>query len=345
MVSFESDYNNGAHPSVLKHLVETNDEQSSSYGSDRFSENARRLIREATQCPDADIFFLVGGTQTNSTVISALLRPYEGVISVPSGHIAVHEAGAIEITGHKVLEIPGRKGKIVPKNLEAEILKMEQDPNACHMVIPGMVYITFPTEYGTLYTAKELDELYCICRKYDIPLYVDGARLGYGLTATGNDISLQYLAHHCDVFYIGGTKIGALCGEAVVFTHNNAHPHLFNIIKQHGALVAKGRLLGLQFEALFTDNLYFEISRNANEKAERMRDMFQRKGCRFFIESPTNQQFVILRNEQVKRLEKEVIFTHWGKYDHEHTICRFVTSWATTDEDLNVLEEILERSL
>ena len=244
MVSFESDYNNGAHPSVLKHLVETNDEQSSSYGSDRFSENARRLIREATQCPDADIFFLVGGTQTNSTVISALLRPYEGVISVPSGHIAVHEAGAIEITGHKVLEIPGRKGKIVPKNLEAEILKMEQDPNACHMVIPGMVYITFPTEYGTLYTAKELEAIYSICREHNLLLYIDGARLGYGLSAAVNDVSLPFLASHCDCFYIGGTKVGALCGEAVVFPRGNAPEHFFTMTKQRGALLAKSRLVG-----------------------------------------------------------------------------------------------------
>ena len=340
MVSFESDYNNGAHPSVLKHLVETNDEQSSSYGSDRFSENARRLIREATQCPDADIFFLVGGTQTNSTVISALLRPYEGVISVPSGHIAVHEAGAIEITGHKVLEIPGRKGKIVPKNLEAEILKMEQDPNACHMVIPGMVYITFPTEYGTLYTAKELEAIYSICREHNLLLYIDGARLGYGLSAAVNDVSLPFLASHCDCFYIGGTKVGALCGEAVVFPRGNAPEHFFTMTKQRGALLAKSRLVGAQFEALFTDNLYFEISKHAIAMATTMKGIFIKAGIQLWNDSPTNQIFVVLDRQMIERLKSRgILFEIWEPVDDTHNLCRFVTSWATRFEDIFLLEK------
>ena len=340
MVSFESDYNNGAHPSVLKHLVETNDEQSSSYGSDRFSENARRLIREATQCPDADIFFLVGGTQTNSTVISALLRPYEGVISVPSGHIAVHEAGAIEITGHKVLEIPGRKGKIVPKNLEAEILKMEQDPNACHMVIPGMVYITFPTEYGTLYTAKELEAIYSICREHNLLLYIDGARLGYGLSAAVNDVSLPFLASHCDCFYIGGTKVGALCGEAVVFPRGNAPEHFFTMTKQRGALLAKSRLVGAQFEALFTDNLYFEISKHAIAMATTMKGIFIKAGLQLWNDSPTNQIFVVLDRQMIERLKSRgILFEIWEPVDDTHKLCRFVTSWATRFEDIFLLEK------
>lgn len=340
MVSFESDYNNGAHPSVLKHLVETNDEQSSSYGSDRFSENARRLIREATQCPDADIFFLVGGTQTNSTVISALLRPYEGVISVPSGHIAVHEAGAIEITGHKVLEIPGRKGKIVPKNLEAEILKMEQDPNACHMVIPGMVYITFPTEYGTLYTAKELEAIYSICREHNLLLYIDGARLGYGLSAAVNDVSLPFLASHCDCFYIGGTKVGALCGEAVVFPRGNAPEHFFTMTKQRGALLAKSRLVGAQFEALFTDNLYFEISKHAIAMATTMKGIFIKAGIQLWNDSPTNQIFVVLDRQMIERLKSRgILFEIWEPVDDAHKLCRFVTSWATRFEDIFLLEK------
>lgn len=340
MVSFESDYNNGAHPSVLKHLVETNDEQSSSYGSDRFSENARRLIREATQCPDADIFFLVGGTQTNSTVISALLRPYEGVISVPSGHIAVHEAGAIEITGHKVLEIPGRKGKIVPKNLEAEILKMEQDPNACHMVIPGMVYITFPTEYGTLYTAKELEAIYSICREHNLLLYIDGARLGYGLSAAVNDVSLPFLASHCDCFYIGGTKVGALCGEAVVFPRGNAPEHFFTMTKQRGALLAKSRLVGAQFEALFTDNLYFEISKHAIAMATTMKGIFIKAGIQLWNDSPTNQIFVVLDRQMIERLKSRgILFEIWEPVDDTHKLCRFVTSWATRFEDIFLLEK------
>ena len=340
MVSFESDYNNGAHPSVLKHLVETNDEQSSSYGSDRFSENARRLIREATQCPDADIFFLVGGTQTNSTVISALLRPYEGVISVPSGHIAVHEAGAIEITGHKVLDIPGRKGKIVPKNLEAEILKMEQDPNACHMVIPGMVYITFPTEYGTLYTAKELEAIYSICREHNLLLYIDGARLGYGLSAAVNDVSLPFLASHCDCFYIGGTKVGALCGEAVVFPRGNAPEHFFTMTKQRGALLAKSRLVGAQFEALFTDNLYFEISKHAIAMATTMKGIFIKAGIQLWNDSPTNQIFVVLDRQMIERLKSRgILFEIWEPVDDTHKLCRFVTSWATRFEDIFLLEK------
>ena len=340
MVSFESDYNNGAHPSVLKHLVETNDEQSSSYGSDRFSENARRLIREATQCPDADIFFLVGGTQTNSTVISALLRPYEGVISVPSGHIAVHEAGAIEITGHKVLEIPGRKGKIVPKNLEAEILKMEQDPNACHMVIPGMVYITFPTEYGTLYTAKELEAIYSICREHNLLLYIDGARLGYGLSAAVNDVSLPFLASHCDCFYIGGTKVGALCGEAVVFPRGNAPEHFFTMTKQRGALLAKSRLVGAQFEALFTDNLYFEISKHAIAMATTMKGIFIKAGIQLWNDSPTNQIFVVLDRQMIERLKSRgILFEIWEPVDDTHKLCRFVTSGATRFEDIFLLEK------
>lgn len=340
MVSFESDYNNGAHPSVLKHLVETNDEQSSSYGSDRFSENARRLIREATQCPDADIFFLVGGTQTNSTVISALLRPYEGVISVPSGHIAVHEAGAIEITGHKVLEIPGRKGKIVPKNLEAEILKMEQDPNACHMVIPGMVYITFPTEYGTLYTAKELEAIYSICREHNLLLYIDGARLGYGLSAAVNDVSLPFLASHCDCFYIGGTKVGALCGEAVVFPRGNAPEHFFTMTKQRGALLAKSRLVGAQFEALFTDNLYFEISKHAIAMATTMKGIFIKAGIQLWNDSPTNQIFVVLDRQMIERLKSRgILFEIWEPVDDTHKLCRFVSSWATRFEDIFLLEK------
>ena len=340
MVSFESDYNNGAHPTVLKHLIETNEEQSSSYGRDRFSENARKLIREACCCPDADIFFLVGGTQTNSTVISSLLKPYEGVISVPSGHIAVHEAGAIEITGHKVLEIPGKKGKILPKTLETEILKMEQDPNACHMVIPGMVYITFPTEYGTVYSAGELESIYDICKAHNMILYIDGARLGYGLSASLNDVTLPFLASHCDCFYIGGTKVGALCGEAVVFPQGNAPKHFFTMTKQRGALLAKSRLVGVQFEALFTDNLYFEISKHAITMATAMKGAFVKAGLQLWNDSPTNQIFVVLDRQMIERLKtRGILFEIWEPVDETHKLCRFVTSWATRFEDILMLEK------
>ena len=291
--------------------------------------------------PDAQIFFLTGGTQTNATTIDSMLYQYEGVICVGTGHINVHEAGAVEFTEHKIITLPDAQGKMEAGVLRKYLEDFMADGNRNHAVHPGLVYITFPTELGTLYSAQELDDIYQVCRSFDIPLYVDGARLGYGLMAEGSDITLPYLARHCDVFYIGGTKIGALCGEAVVFTHGNAHKHFFSIQKQHGAVIAKGALIGLQFEALFTDNLYFKLARHAIEKAMQMKQMFQQHGYQFYLDSPTNQQFVILPNKEVERLEKLVQFTHWGPYDEGHTICRFVTSWATTDEDLRTLERRL----
>jgi threonine aldolase len=227
------------------------------------------------------------------------------------------------------------------KTLDKYLDDYMHDGNKDHAVHPGLVYITFPTELGTLYTAKELNDLYQVCQQYEIPLYIDGARLGYGLMADDCDITLPYLARHCDVFYIGGTKIGALCGEAVVFTNRQAHKHFFSIQKQHGAVIAKGALIGLQFEALFTDDLYFKLSRHAIEMAMQMKQIFQEKGCEFFIDSPTNQQFVILPNETVERLAGHIEFTHWGKADIHHTICRFVTSWATTQEEIDELKRLL----
>lgn len=253
-------------------------------------------------------------------------------------HIATHEAGAVEFTEHKIITIPEREGKMSAEELDKFMDEFLHDGNADHCVYPGMVYITFPTELGTLYSAAELDSIYKICKKYKLPLYVDGARLGYGIMSPGNDITLPFLAKHCDAFYIGGTKVGALCGEAVVFTHGNAHQHFFSITKQHGALMAKGRLIGVQFNALFTDNLYFDISKHAIAMAMRLKDIFRRKGYPFFIDSPTNQQFVILENAEVDRLSKDFLFTHWGKYDNDHTVCRFVTSWATRPEDIDAFE-------
>ena len=341
MISFESDYNNGAHPMVLQRLIETNDKQSLCYGEDKWSMQAKEKIKAACGTPDAQVFFLTGGTQTNATVIDSILHTYEGVIAIDTGHINVHEAGAIEFTEHKIITLREHNGKMDPNELEKYLDDYMHDGSNMHAVYPGLVYLTFPTEYGTLYSAKELDAIWQICRKYDITLYIDGARLGYGLTATGNDITLPYLAKHCDVFYIGGTKVGALCGEAIVFTHNNAHPHFFSIQKQHGAVVAKGRLHGLQFDALFTDNLYFNISRHANVMAEKMRDIFAKKGYKFFIDSPTNQQFVILNNTKLAELRQHIIFSVWGKADTSHTICRFTTSWSTTEEDLKELEKFL----
>ena len=341
MLSFECDYNNGAHPKVLENLVKNNDVRTTPYGFDEFSERAKGRIREACGMPDAQIFFLTGGTQTNATTIDSILYQYEGVICVDSGHINVHEAGAVEFTEHKIITLPEQQGKMSAKTLDKYLDDFMHDGNNAHAVYPGLVYITFPTELGTLYTAQELTDIYTVCQHYDIPLYIDGARLGYGLMADGCDITLPFLARHCDVFYIGGTKIGALCGEAVVFTNRQAHKHFFSIQKQHGAVIAKGALIGLQFDALFTDKLYFKLARHAIEKAMLMKQMFKRKGYEFFLDSPTNQQFVVLPNDVVERLQQQVEFTHWGKADIHHTICRFVTSWATTDEELAALDSLL----
>ena len=341
MVSLDCDYNNGCHPAILRRLAETNDKKSKTYGYDEWTESAKAKIREACDDPDAQIRFLVGGTQTNATVIDSLLQSYEGVVAVQTAHINSHEAGAIEFTEHKVITIPGHDGKMDPKELEQYMNEFLDDANSEHSVYPGMVYITFPTELGTLYTKDELTKLYELCQKYHLPLYIDGARLGYGLMSPENDITLPYLAHHCDVFYIGGTKVGALCGEAVVFTHNNAHPHFFNIVKQHGALMAKGRVVGLQFETLFTDNLYFEISKHAIDMAMQMKQIFKEAGYPFLVDSPTNQQFVILPNEELPHLSQNILFETWGKVDPTHTACRFVTSWATTKEEIEELRTVV----
>lgn len=341
MVSLDCDYNNGCHPAILRRLAETNDKKSKTYGYDEWTESAKAKIREACDDPDAQIRFLVGGTQTNATVIDSLLQSYEGVVAVQTAHINSHEAGAIEFTEHKVITIPGHDGKMDPKELEQYMNEFLDDANSEHSVYPGMVYITFPTELGTLYTKDELTELYELCQKYHLPLYIDGARLGYGLMSPENDITLPYLAHHCDVFYIGGTKVGALCGEAVVFTHNNAHPHFFNIVKQHGALMAKGRVVGLQFETLFTDNLYFEISKHAIDMAMQVKQIFKEAGYQFLVDSPTNQQFVILPNEELPHLSQNILFETWGKVDPTHTACRFVTSWATTKEEIEELRTVV----
>jgi threonine aldolase len=353
MISFECDYNNGAHPKVLENLVKYNDAKPTPYGFDEFSEHAKERIREACGLPDAQIFFLTGGTQTNATTIDSMLYQYEGVICVGTGHINVHEAGAVEFTEHKIITLPpsnlppsrgeqqGGDGKMEAKVLDKYLDDYMHDGNKDHAVHPGLVYITFPTELGTLYSAKELNDIYQICQHYEIPLYIDGARLGYGLMAEGNDVSLPYLARHCDVFYIGGTKIGALCGEAVVFTNRKAHKHFFSIQKQHGAVIAKGALIGLQFEALFTDHLYFDLSRHAIRMAMRMKDLFTRKGFQFLVDSPTNQQFIVMDNEQVEKLSRKIEFSHFGQTDHHHTICRFVTSWATTEEEIDELERVM----
>ena len=341
MTSFESDYNNGAHSEVLRHLIETNGEQSLSYGFDQWSESARHKIRTACQCPDAEIFFLVGGTQTNATVIDGVLTGYEGVIAVDTGHINVHESGAVEAFGHKIIILPSHNGKLTADDLRDFHNRFYADPVYEHMVIPGIVYITFPTELGTLYKASEIEAIYQLCQNYEVPLFIDGARLGYGLMSDECDFDLPWLAHHCDVFYIGGTKVGALCGEAVVFPRGNAPRHFFNIVKQHGALLAKSRLAGVQFDALFTDGLYFNIARHAIEKAMQMRQLFKDAGLSI-TDSPTNQQFVVLTPAQIEQIRKTIAFETWEPIDDNHTLCRFVTSWATTEEEIDELERILQ---
>lgn len=343
MVSFESDYNNGAHESVLKALLDSNDEQSASYGADRFSESAKARIREACQAPEADIYLLTGGTQTNATVIGSLLKLYEGVIALRSGHISVHEAGAIEITGHKVLQMDGIGGKMTAEGLDAFASTIESDPCSEHCVFAGMAYISFPTEYGTIYSAGELASIYEVCRKHNLKLYIDGARLGYALEAPGNDVTLPFLASHCDCFYIGGTKVGALCGEAVVFPRNNAPEHFFTMIKQRGALLAKSRLVGVQFDALFTDGLYNRISRNAITQAMKIRDLFAKWDIPPYMDSPTNQQFVLLDDRFADCLtQKGILFEKWEPSSGGRSVYRFVTSWATKDEDVDMLAGALE---
>lgn len=336
MISFESDYNNGCHEAILKRLIETNNERATGYGLDDYCTAAKEKIRLICDKPEADVFFLVGGTQTNATVIDAMLHSYQGVLSVETGHINVHESGAIEFGGHKVLALPSHDGKMDANELNQWLQAFYDDIAYEHMVFPGMVYITFATEMGTIYTHDELRAISDVCKKYDLPLFVDGARLGYGLMAEGCDVSIQQLADLCDVFYLGGTKCGALCGEAVVFPHHNAPAHFFTIVKQHGALLAKGRLLGIQFDVLMQDNLYFKIARHAVEQAMRLRDAFIAKGYEMYSDSPTNQQFVLLDRETIKRLEKDFVFEQWFPVG-EKMNCRFVTSWATLPEDVDAL--------
>lgn len=340
LISFECDYNNGAHPKILEHLIETNNSQSLTYGFDEWSLSAKNKILKTCDLPGGDVFFLCGGTQTNMTVIDSMLQHYEAAISVETGHINVHEAGAVEFTGHKIITLKSHKGKMDARELAEYMDWFIHDESTEHLAQPGIVYITFPTEYGTIYNAGEIKDLYNICRQYKLKLFIDGARLGYGLMASSCDFDIKFMASHCDAFYIGGTKCGALCGEAVVFPQG-APKHFFTSIKQHGALMAKGRLIGLQFDALFTDNLYFEIARHAINCAGRMKKMFIDKGYQLFMDSPTNQQFIIIPNKKVKELEKKIIFTHWGPYDKDSFICRFVTSWATTEEQMEFLEKIL----
>ena len=341
MLYFENDYSEGAHEIVLEALVKTNYEKLSGYGTDDYCEKAKAKIKAACQCDTAEVHLLVGGTQTNQVVIDTVLEAYEGVVAAQTGHVSVHEAGAIEFTGHKVLTVPEHDGKMDADELNDYLETFFNDANHEHMVFPGMVYISHPTEYGTLYTKDELENISKVCNEYKIPLYLDGARLGYGVMAKDTDVDIPTIAKYCDIFYIGGTKVGALCGEAIVFTKGNMPKYFTTMVKQHGALLAKGRLLGVQFDTLFTDDLYLKIGKSAIDTAELLKKGLQDKGYRFYLDSPTNQQFIILENSKLEELSKHVRYGFWEKYDDSHTVIRFATSWATTKEDVEKLMELL----
>lgn len=333
MIHFDTDYMRGACPEIIAGLASTNMEQTSGYGDDPYSRRAKELILSACGLQDADVHFMVGGTQTNATVIDGLLPKHAGVMAAENGHINVHEAGAIEAAGHKVLVLPSENGKVKAEDLATYMENFYADDTYLHMVAPGMLYISFPTEYGTLYTLDELQALRNVCRNAGIPLYIDGARLGYGIEAQGNTVSLKDIAACADVFYIGGTKVGALFGEAVVVPNRKLLRNFFPLMKQHGAVLAKGRLLGLQFETLFTDNLYFRLSRNAIERAMEIKQALLAKGYEPYADSPTNQQIFYLPNEKIDELKQHVSFELWGKRGEVRTPVRFVTDWSTSEED------------
>ena len=366
---FASDYMEGAHPLILKRLMETNLVHSAGYGTDEFSESARAKIRKACNAPDADIHFLVGGTQANATVIKSILRPYQGVIAAETGHVSTHEAGAIEAGGHKVITLPHRNGKLDADSIERCIQGYWDDANHEHMVMPGLVYISQPTEFGTLYSLEELTKISEICHRRNVPLYVDGARLAYALACPKNDVTLPDLARLCDAFYIGGTKCGALFGEAVVLPKHDFIPHFFTLIKQNGALLAKGRIAGIQFETLFTEVsagsgkvsaegvsvsvssgetssdetclLYEMVGQNAIAAADRIRAALVQKGYEISFECPTNQLFITVDDTQKERLEALLELSFWEKLPDGRTVLRICTSWATDSSDVDKLIEIL----
>lgn len=336
MQHFDSDYMEGMHPQILEALTRTNMEKTTGYGLDEYCVKAREAVRKACQAPDAEVHFLVGGTQTNATIIRSLLRPHEGVLAAATGHIAVHESGAIEAGGHKVLTLTHNCGKITAKQVEDYMQCFYADESFEHMVFPGMVYISLPTEYGTLYSLQEIESLAEVCRKWKLHLFADGARLGYALASEECDVTLADLARLCDVFYIGGTKCGAMFGEAVVM-RKGLVPHFFTIVKQQGALLAKGRMLGLQFLTLFTDNLYLNIARHAVEQAARIKNALVEKDYELYFDSPTNQVFVTLDAEQEARLRAATTFTEWERLTDGRLVVRLATSWATREEDVEDL--------
>lgn len=334
MILFNSDYTEGAHPRILERLMETNMEQTVGYGEDEYCEMARAEIRRVCGAPEADVHFMVGGTQSNFTVISSALRPFQGVLCADSGHINAHETGAVEACGHKVIGLPGKDGKISAEQIKREHELHWADASHEHIVQPKMVYISHPTELGTLYTKAELQAIHDVCKECGMYLFLDGARMGYGLAAPGTDVTLADIAELCDVFYIGGTKVGALFGEAVVFTNPELKEDFRYCMKQKGGMLAKGRLLGIQFHELFRDGLYFEISRHAIDMAMLLRDGLREKGYAFFMESVTNQQFVIVEDRKLEEIQKNYGVTYQQRYDETRSVIRLCTSWATKEENV-----------
>ena len=341
MIYFNSDYLEGAHSAIMARLAETNMMQTIGYSEDEICASARERIKAACQAPDADVHFLVGGTQTNTTVIASILRPWQGVLSAVSGHINCHETGAIESTGHKVITLPTDDGKITAQQIADYVEWHKNDESTEHIVQPGMVYISQPTETGMLYSKAELTAIYDICRAYGLPLFIDGARLGYGLVCDSNDVTLPELARLCDVFYIGGTKVGALFGEAVVIMNPALKKDFRFMMKQRGGMLAKGRLLGIQFDTLFTDDLYCRIARHANDAADRIREVLVERGYTLTFDAPTNQIFITLDNATSERLQRNVRLGFMEKADDTHTVMRICTSWATTDEQVEQLIALL----
>ncbi len=341
MIFLENDYSEGAHPLVLQRLLDTNLTPQPGYGADEYSLHARDLIRRSCASPEADVLFIPGGTQTNALVTGGLLRPWEAAVSADTGHINVHEAGAVEFTGHKVLTVPGRRGLMDPSGLRRILEGFFADPNHTHMAFPGLVYISHPTEFGTLYSLRELEEISGICKSFRVPLYLDGARLAYGLAAE-TDVQIRDIARLCHVFYIGGTKCGALCGEALVFPRGMPE-HFDTVQKQRGAMPAKGRLCGAQFEALFENGLYLRLGRHGVERAMEIRQGLLDRGFRLFVDSPTNQQFPIFDNALLRRLEKEVRFSFWEPFDDTSSVVRLAASWATEPQVVSEFFKILDK--
>lgn len=345
MIRFESDYLEGAHPKILEKMAETNLEQTPGYGLDPYCESARESILKLCQNDEADVQFLVGGTQANLIVIASILRPHQAVVAADTGHVNVHESGAIEATGHKVLTVKNSGGKLSARQVQKVYDEHWSNCDREHMVQPGMVYISNPTESGTLYTKAELEDLSAVCRKCGLPLYLDGARLGYGLMAEGNDLTMADLARLCDIFYIGGTKVGALFGEALVIPDKRLQKDFRYILKQRGGMLAKGRLLGIQFDVLFRDNLYFEISEHADKMAMKIKKAFAEKRIPFLYDSNTNQQFPILPDDRLAVLAEKYSYSFLSKTDAGHSAVRFCTSWATRENDVDALVQDIETLL